>query len=138
MANISERLNLYSKIDSLKNEAELDAFRDSMIDRFGPLPDSVKDLLETVRLRWMAEKLGFEKLTLKGEKMKGYFVSGDNEAYYKSDVFGNILATVQQFPKRFKLKEYKSKLILSVSEVLTVEEAKGVLTTLLPDQRVQV
>ena len=73
VSNISERLSLYSKLDSIKNEEKLQEFINSMIDRFGPLPDSVCDLIETVRLRWIAERLGFEKVMIKNQALKCYF-----------------------------------------------------------------
>ncbi len=132
VTNISERLSLYSQLDNLKNENELSIFQQSVTDRFGPLPESVKELMETVRLRWMAEKLGFEKLTLKSETLKAYFMSSDNEAYFKSETFGNILQYVQMQPKRCRLKEVKDKLILTVNEVLTIHEAKDLLESIIP------
>ncbi len=130
VGNISERLSLYAKLDNLKEEEKLEKFKASMIDRFGPMPDSVEELIETVRLRWMAEQLGFEKVSLKNEKMKCYFVTSDNEAYFKSEIFGGILAYVQAHPRKCRLKELKNKLLLVVDEVLSVAEAKTVMTQL--------
>ena len=109
--NISERLSLYSQLDSLKTEAELKQFMKSLSDRFGPLPVSVVQLGETVRLRWIAEELGFEKLTLKGGRMKAYFVNAENEDYFKSEVFGNILMYAQRYPRRCRMKDAKGRLI---------------------------
>lgn len=95
VSNISERLSLYSTLDNIKTEEELEKYRASIIDRFGPLPEEVKDLVETVKLRWLAEGLGFEKLTIKNGTMKGYFVQ-NNDAYYKSDIFGKILLLLRK------------------------------------------
>ncbi len=131
VANISERLSLYSQLDALKTETDLDEFLTSVSDRFGPIPETVLELAEMVRLRWLAEKLGFEKLTLKSEKLKGYFVSSDNTAYFNSDVFGSILSYAQTHPKKCRLKEYKDKLIFTIQEVTTVSEAKEVLGNIL-------
>ena len=97
-----------------------------MIDRFGPLPDSVCDLIETVRLRWIAERLGFEKVMIKNQALKCYFLPSDNEAYFQSTVFGKILTYAQMHPKRCKMKEYKARLILKIEEVLSIEEAKSI------------
>ncbi len=130
VANISERLNLYARLDNIKDEASLEKFTESLEDRFGPMPEAVKDLTETVKLRWLAEKLGFEKLLLKNENLKCYLVSSDNEKYYKSAIFGRILAYVQQHPKKFRLREHKKRLILTVSEVLTVEDAIEILSSI--------
>ena len=128
VTNISERLSLYSELDNIENEEALSNFKSSMVDRFGALPDTVEDLIETVRLRWMAEQLGFEKMTIKNETLRAYFLPSDNEAYYKSEVFGNILQYVQLHPRRCKMKEHKNRLILSISEVIDIKEAKKVLS----------
>lgn len=128
VSNIAERLSLYSKLDSIKDEEALSRFVTSMQDRFGPIPEPVEDLIETVRLRWLAEHLGFEKVTLKGEAMKCYFMPSDNEAYFQSDTFGKVLAFVQQQPRLYKMKEYKKRLILRVEEISSVEAAIHLLT----------
>lgn len=127
VTSISERLNLYSKLDNIKNEEALEKFTRSVTDRFGQLPEPVMDLIDTVRLRWQAEACGFEKLSLKNETMKCYFVASDNETYYKSDTFGRILQYVQQNPKRCKMKEMRNRLILTMEEVTSINMAKKVL-----------
>lgn len=122
VSNIAERLSLYAKLDSIKNEESLEKFVNSVKDRFGPIPEPVEDLIKTVRLRWIAERLGFEKVTLKNESMKCYFMPSDNEAYFQSDVFGKVLAFVQMRPRQCKMKEYKTRLILRIEEIRTVDE----------------
>ncbi|MBO3698772.1 transcription-repair coupling factor [Roseivirga sp. E12] len=131
VTNISERLGLYSKLDSIKDEERLQEFIINVSDRFGPMPDAVKDLVETVRLRWSAEQLGFEKVVMKNEVMKCYFMPSDNEAYFQSPTFGKILAFVQQHPRKSKMKEYKTRLILTFSEVMSVDEGKALLNQML-------
>jgi transcription-repair coupling factor (superfamily II helicase) len=123
VANISERLSLYSTLDNTKNEEALEKFKSSLSDRFGPPPQEVLDLMQTVRLRWKAEKLGFEKLTLKNDALKGYFVPADNEAYFKSDVFGSVIKFVQSNPKKCRLKEMNKKLILIFDDMNSIEDA---------------
>ena len=107
-----------------RTEEELEPFVQSIKDRFGPVPEVVKDLFETVRLRWMAESLGFEKLALKGGVMKCYFLPSSKEKYYKSDTFGKIIRFVQTQPKKTKMKEYKNRLILHISGVDSISKAK--------------
>ena len=124
VTNISERLSLYSKLDNIKTEEELDRFATSLSDRFGPLPEAVGSLLETVRLRWLAEKLGFEKLVLKSGQMKCYFVPSTRESYFKSDIFGNIIRFIQSQGKFCKIKEHKNRLILTISGIKSVDKAK--------------
>lgn len=128
--NITERLGLYSKLDSIETEEKLAEFVKEIKDRFGPIPDSVKELIESVRLRWLAQQLGFEKLILKNDKLKGYFVSPDKEEYYKSEIFGKVLTYVQMHPKRCKMKDHKGKLMLTIDEIENVRDAKELLQSI--------
>ena len=121
--NISERLSLYSTIDSIKNETELDQFTKGLTDRFGPLPKEVNDLTETIKLRWLAQELGFEKLTIKNEIMRCQFVPSDRTSYYTSDVFGTVLTFVQTHSKNCKMKEINKKLLLIITEIQSIEIA---------------
>lgn len=121
VSNITERLRLYNELDNLHSEEELNAFAAALQDRFGPLPTEVQSLLETVRLRWIAEKLGFEKLILKNDKMKAYFL--DKEEYFQSETFGCILRFVQQNPTKIRLKEAKGKPVLIAQGVANVKQA---------------
>jgi transcription-repair coupling factor (superfamily II helicase) len=127
--NTSERLQLYSSLDNIKNEEVLQKFTDSIKDRFGALPPSVEQLINSVRLRWMGEQLGFEKISLKSDKMRAYFVS-DKEAYFKSDVFGKILAFVQSHSKKCRMKDTSGKLILTIEDITSVEKAIEILLPL--------
>ena len=122
VSSTSERLQLYASLDNIKDEERLEKFSDSLKDRFGPLPQSVEQLVNTVRLRWLGEKLGFEKITLKSEKLRGYFISGKEE-YYKSDVFGHILGFVQTHPRQCRMKDTNGKLILTIENILSVDTA---------------
>ena len=127
ITDISERLSHYNQLDNLKNEEELSLFIASLTDRFGPLPEAFKHLVETVRMRWVAIGLGFEKLLLKNGGMKAY-ISANRSDYFQSDQFGGILQYVKSQPGRGKMKEYKDKLIITVSDVASVNDAIGVLS----------
>ncbi len=126
--NISERLSLYTRLDNIKTEDELLAFHQELTDRFGPLPSEVEGLLKTVRIRWIGESLNVEKLVIKNNTMKAYFVSSQNAAFYQSEVFGNVLEFIQNNPRRCSLKDVKGKLIVTCQEVTTL---KGAYDTLL-------
>ncbi|WP_299984459.1 transcription-repair coupling factor [uncultured Pontibacter sp.] len=130
VGNISERLNLYSKLDSTKDLQDLEKLKASIIDRFGPLPEEVQKLVEIVKLRWQAQQLGFEKLTIKKEVMKGYLPSENNDAYFQSETFGNILKYVQQHSRRSRLKEAKDKLIVIVEDIQSIADARDVFDSL--------
>jgi len=125
VSNISERLHLYSTLDNIKGEEELLKYISSIQDRFGPIPKQVEDLFEMVRLRWLAEDLGFEKLTLKNQTMKCYFLPPNKERYYKSPIFGKVMKYIQTKPRDCKIKEVKNRLILIISEVSNIANAKN-------------
>ena len=128
VSSVSERLQLYSRLDNLKDETEISTFTDSLEDRFGPMPEEVLNLVETVRLRWLAQDLGCEKLVLKNATIKCHLLPSKNETYYQSDVFGRILSFVSANPNRCRLKETSKRLILIISEVGGIGEAKDLLT----------
>lgn len=128
--NISERLSLYTRLDNLKSEEELSAFGDEVADRFGPLPEEVTWLIEMVRIRWMAEALFMDKLTLKNNTLKGYIISTGNDSFFQSPKFGHILSHIQRNPKRFALKDLKNKLLLTCSDVRSLPELRKVLEEL--------
>ena len=125
--NITERLRLYNKLDNTKNEEELSKFKISVEDRFGPLPDSVNELIESVRLRWEAERLGFEKLILKNNRMKAYVTVENNDQYFQSPVFGNILKFTQIHPNKCQLIDKNGKMILSFKEIKGVKSGLEIL-----------
>ncbi|WP_339784294.1 transcription-repair coupling factor [uncultured Imperialibacter sp.] len=136
--NISERLSLYSHLDSIEAEEELAKFSADVKDRFGPIPEEVEELIKTVRLRWLAKKAGIEKLILKVEVLKCYFVSGENEAYFKSPTFGKVLEYVQKNPKISRMREHKGRLILNLEQVKSVDHAIGYLKKMLQENEASV
>jgi len=133
--NITERLNLYNELGTIKNEEELIAFENKLIDRFGPLPKPAKALLTSMRIKWVAIKLGIEKLVLKQGKMVGYFVGDQQSQYYQSASFRIVLRFVQQFPTVSKMKEKQTKnglrLLLTFENVKTVQKALDMLMMVL-------
>jgi transcription-repair coupling factor (superfamily II helicase) len=120
--NTSERLQLYSRLDNIKDEGQLEKFSTEIKDRFGPIPPSVQELINSVRLRWYGERLGFEKLTLKGERLRAYFVT-NNDLYFNSDTFGQILNFVKAHSRQCKVRESAGKAMLLVENITSVDAA---------------
>lgn len=118
----TERLQLYSRLDNIKDENQLAGFAAEIKDRFGPIPQSVLELINSVRLRWLGEQLGFERLSLKGGKARAYFIS-TNDKYFSSDVFGMILKFVQHHPRQCKMKDSAGKAMLLIESIATVDAA---------------
>lgn len=126
IANISERINLYRELDNIKDSENLKHFERKLIDRFGPIPQPTQELLNVVRLRWLALELGFEKIILKNNIMVLHFISDKNSNYYQTSRFINILQYVQKHPSSFKVKEEK-KLTLTVKKIKNIAQAYEVL-----------
>lgn len=121
--NVAERLSLYQQLDNLANKEALDKFALSLIDRFGPLPRSVKELFRSFELRWLAEDLGIEKLVMKSGSMVCYFISNPQSPFYDSVIFQQVLRYIQSNPKNCKLSEKNDKLRLIYSNILMIDQA---------------
>ncbi|MFV8371568.1 transcription-repair coupling factor [Flavobacterium sp. LB2P74] len=103
--NVSERLSLYNELGSIKNEEELIIFQNKLIDRFGPLPPRANALMNSIRIKWIATRIGIEKLVMKQGKMIGYFISDQQSDYYQSKRFQDVLQFVQKHSSICKMKE---------------------------------
>ena len=122
--NVAERLSLYQKLDSLANTTELEAYATKLIDRFGPLPKTVKELFRSFELRWLAQDIGIEKLVIKSGTMVCYFISNPQSAYFDSTEFKQVLRYVQGSPKECKLSEKNDKLRLIYTNIFSIDQAK--------------
>lgn len=129
--NITERLNLYNDLSIVKSEEELIAFENKLIDRFGPLPKQAQALMISMRIKWLATKMGLEKLVLKQDKMVGYFVSDQQSDYYQSGAFHKVLQFVQKHPNLSRMKEKQTKnglrLLLTFENVKSLKKAHELL-----------
>ena len=139
VSNVSERLQLYAKLDRAQKPEELRKLLASMVDRFGPLPPEVEQLADIVRLRWQASQVGFTKITLKRDTLKGFLpADDDHKAYFQGEQFGTILNYVQTHPRTASLKEKKEQLIVTFEEVRSIQQAKRVLSELGSEEAVAV
>jgi transcription-repair coupling factor (superfamily II helicase) len=118
--SITERLSLYSRLDNCENEKDLQDFHTEMQDRFGPIPAQVEDLFTTVRCRKLAIELGFEKMFLKNESLKCFFVSNPDSPYFQSTTFNGILQFLQKGTNKAKLKQVGKNGILVVEDIKTM------------------
>lgn len=130
VTNIRERLSLYKELDSIETEDLLMDFQERLIDRFGSMPTQVGGLMNVVRLRWTAKKLGFEKVLLRNQRLTGYFISNQDSNYYQSKEFSAILRFVQANPGSCRMKESGEKLRLSFTPVKGVFEALELLKSI--------
>ena len=126
----AERLRLYRELDSIVDEQRLQEFEARLVDRFGRLPDETQQLLDVVRLRWVAAELGIERVKVKNGLMIVAFVGDDHSPFYKTEQFMTLLRRVTSQPERFVLKQRDAKLALTVRKVESVAAGVRVLTEL--------
>ncbi|WP_345953596.1 transcription-repair coupling factor [Mucilaginibacter sp. PAMB04168] len=128
VTSLTERYNLYTEISKLDNETQLLAFEKQLADRFGPIPPQVHDLLNTIRLQWLGKAIGFEKISLKKNVLRGYFLSNQQSAYFESPAFMQVLSFVKTNMRRVNMKEVKNTLRISIEGVHSVLEAVDLLS----------
>ena len=126
----AERLRLYRELDSIVDQKRLEEFEARLVDRFGRLPDAARQLLDVVRLRWVAAEIGIERVKVKNGLMIVNFVGDDHSPFYKTEQFMNLLRKVTSQPERFVLKQRDTKLAMTVRQVATVADGVKVLTDL--------
>lgn len=129
--SINERLSLYSRLDNIEDESELESFKTELQDRFGPVPEETMHLMDSVRLRREAKRVGFERLTIKNGSMKAYLVGESNEEYFNSPLFSSILSYVKSHPGKTQMKELKGKPIVTFKDIKSIPEARGIMHDIL-------
>jgi len=115
--SITERLSLYTRLDNCEKEEDLVAFHKEIIDRFGPMPKQVDDLFTTVRCRWLAVDMGFEKMSLKDDTLRCYFINKNDSPYFEAPVFHNIIQYLQTGTNKARLKQVAKNFLLVVDDV---------------------
>ncbi len=125
--NITERLNLYTELNAIKDEDSLQEYEKRLVDRFGELPDQATDLLNSVRIKWIATSIGLEKVIMKQNKLVGYFISDQQSEFYQSSAFSKVLQFVQKNPGICKMKEKETRnglrLLLTFDHIDSVDKA---------------
>lgn len=122
--SITERLSLYTQLDNIDSEEELVSFGNEIIDRFGPMPKQVEALFTTIRCRRIACELGFERLILKNEQMRLYFVADPESSYFESETFNHILSYIQTGTNKARLKQVGKNFMLIVDKMKNMDEVK--------------
>ena len=129
--SVTERLSLYNKLGTLETDEALTIFETEIVDRFGKIPDEVSDLLDSVRIKWLAKALGLEKIILNQKRMLGYFVANQQSDFYQTEAFTKILKYVQQNGKSCVMKEKETKnglrLLITFIRIDSVKTALAIL-----------
>ncbi len=131
---ISERLALYKELSKVSNEVELIKFRKNLIDRFGQIPDQGDELLKTIKLKWIAIKIGIERYVIKQNKCLGYFIQDQENDVFKTDIFGVFLKNIQEEKSNITIKEKINKnglqLILVIKNIERIDQLYNTIKTL--------
>ncbi len=131
ISNISERIRLYKELNEIDSDEALIIFEKKLIDRFGSIPPPAEALLDIVRIKWVAVKLGIEKILLKNNLLIANFVSDHNSQFYRSALFVSIMNYINRKQSEMNMKQKASKLSLMVNDVKSVKKAIGVLNEIL-------
>ncbi len=126
--NTTERLFIYKELDNINNEEELVLFEKKLKDRFGEIPIQVYKLFDTLRLRWIAMKIGFEKMVLKKDQLICYFITDKNSDYFKSPNFIKIMSFIHINAYNCTIKERNEKLLLSIQDISEIKQSLDILT----------
>lgn len=129
VSNVQERLRLYTELDQVETEEGIVAFRQSLADRFGPVPRQVEEIFEGLRLRWLCRQMGFEQLSLKNQKLRAYFTSNEHSPFYQSEYFQQFLKYIAAFSlaKKLTLKQSNNHLILIREGVTSLQQVRDLL-----------
>ena len=121
--NVAERLSLYQEMDNLQDEESLEKFANTLIDRFGPLPRQVKELVLSFKLRWLAEELGIERLVIKSGKMVGYFLANPQSPYFETEAFQTLLQNALKLGDKCRLAEQNGRLRIVFTGIGHIRDA---------------
>ena len=119
----TERIALYRELDNIQSEQALEDYKKRLTDRFGRIPDEVNDLMTMVRLRWLAQRYGVERLYLKNNRMKAYLISNPQSAFYDSTEFNSLITYCSHNARRCALIETAGKNIVQISNITSVQDA---------------
>jgi transcription-repair coupling factor (superfamily II helicase) len=133
ISNISERIRLYKELNEINSDEALQNFREKLADRFGKIPPPAEALVDIVKIKWLAVKLGIEKIMLKNNLLIANFISDHNSPFYHSELFVSIMNYVNRKRNHMNMKQKASRLSLTVSDVTSVKSAIRVLEEILED-----
>jgi len=131
VSNISERIRLYKELNEIDSEESLVTFEKKLTDRFGKIPPPAEALLDIVRIKWIAVRLGIEKILLKNNLLIANFIADHNSSFYRSAIFVSIMNYVNKKQHRMNMKQKATRLSLTITDVKTVKGAINVLNNIL-------
>ncbi len=123
IASISERIRLYKELNEIDSAPALEEFKKRLTDRFGKIPRPAEDLIDIVKIKWIATRLGIEKIILKNNLLIAYFISDQKSEYYRGPIFTAIMSFVSRKQRKMSMKQKSEKLSLTITDISTVTAA---------------
>jgi transcription-repair coupling factor (superfamily II helicase) len=136
VSNISERIRLYKELNEIAAEESLLSFEKKLVDRFGTMPPPAIALLDIVRIKWIAVKLGIEKILLKNNLLIAYFISDPASEFYRSSLFVSVMNYVNHHQKKMSVRQKESKLSLTITNIESVKSAIEIIQSILKELEV--
>jgi transcription-repair coupling factor (superfamily II helicase) len=122
ISSTAERIRLYRELDEIRDIVALEVFRSNLADRFGEIPEETERMFDMVSLKWIAIKIGFQKIVIKNGVFIGYFPLNQQSQYYASAKFASILGFLQSHPGNMQIKELNEKLTLRIPNAGSIEK----------------
>lgn len=126
----AEKMRIYKELDSLSRPEDIDMMARRMEDRFGAMPQELRDLFDIVRIRQAGERLGFEKIIIKNGIMICFFIANQMSSYYRSETFTGVLESVSRNERYFELKNKDGRLRIISRDINSISKALSVLNKL--------
>jgi len=135
VSNTTERLSLYQELSTINDEDTLENFKLKLKDRFGVLPGSTIELIETIKLKWILKKIAIEKIVIKKNKFVGYFINDQNNPFFNSTIFSNLILKIQNLNKIVTIKEKETKkglrLLLIINNIKNIKKLNEIINKLI-------
>jgi transcription-repair coupling factor (superfamily II helicase) len=127
ISSISERIRLYKELNEIESDNLLEEFKQKLTDRFGRIPRPAEDLVDIVKIKGVAIRLGIEKIVLKNNLLIAYFLADHNSDFYRTNLFVSLMNFVSRKQKQMSMKQKADKLSLTISDVKSVSSAIKIL-----------
>lgn len=124
--SVAERLSLYKELSKIEEEEKLQFYILALEDRFGSIPRAVENLIQSIRIKWLGKKLGFEKIRMKSDFLYAYFISNSESDFFAGEYFGQMMQYIQLNPI-CKIREKNGKLSIIFKDVRTIAKAETIL-----------
>ena len=122
VSNIEERLNIYKELNDIQDDDNLIIFEKNLVDRFGQTPNEIHTLFEAIKLRWKGKEIGFERIIIKNNSLRAYFISDNQSNYFESKSFKKILSFLKNNPQSCELKQLNGKLSLRKNNISDISD----------------